>query len=581
TILLAAALAATGCRSIQVEGAFKQPAELTATAVARTAPTAIPRPELGKLAFVQGGDIWVKDLPDGEAKRLTRDGHNNTPHWSPSGGWLTFQKDDGTAWSMRANGSDSRQVGPDLKVQIFWSPSTDQFAYNSLGGIYVVNADGSEKRELVPSPGKDAGTPSAVSLAWSPDSQWIAFETSVLQQPKPATTPQLVVAQTIYRIKPDGTSLTEVYRNSEPSKPFSLVDWSPDGQYLLAWRDEYFRSPSFAADGWPLFALPQAGGSPVKVSEKVLLNRDFLSWAPDGRSLALIDGGYRSTWYKKHLAVSDLSGLAQLRSEPSRADLFPAWSPDGRYVAYTSAPEVQTDGGNDAREAAAQRKLWVVQPDGSGRRPLTRDPRYRDERPQWSRDGAFILFGRFYQNEQMQVWLMRADGSDLRPVVDELTPTPGPASAWFGYYGAVGWGSLYDWWQGSPTPGQASTATASPKAGPLPTPTGATTLSEGPKSGPTIAAGDLSAFLQAAAAYLEARETLAQPEAVVSVALQNLARSKGISPTYVKRSEGEPEGWIGASADGAFLLWRQGDKAFYQTWGRGEGDLFSFLVNPV
>ncbi|MDP2744788.1 MAG: hypothetical protein Q8P00_06975, partial [Dehalococcoidia bacterium] len=333
------------------------------------------------------------------------------------------------------------------------------------------------------------------------------------------------------------------------------------------------------ADGWPLFALPLAGDSPAEVSEKVLLNRDFLSWAPTGHSLALIEGGYRSTWYRKHLAVSDLSGLAQLRSEPSRADLFPAWSPDSRYIAYTSAPEVQTDGGNEAKEAGARRKIWVVQPDGSGRRQLTSDSSYRDERAQWSRDGAFILFGRFYQNEQMQVWLMRADGSDLRPVVDELTPTPGPASAWFGYYGAVGWGSLYDWWQGSPTPGQASTATASPKAGPLPTPTGATTLSEGPKSGPTIAAGDLSAFLQAAAVYLEARETLAQPEAVVSVALQNLARSKGISPTYVKRSEGEPEGWIGASADGAFLLWRQGDKAFYQTWGRGEGDLFSFLVN--
>ncbi|MDP2743535.1 MAG: hypothetical protein Q8P00_00520, partial [Dehalococcoidia bacterium] len=359
-ILLATALATTGCRSIQVEGAFKQPAELTATAVAQTAPTATPRPELGKLAFIQGGDIWVKALPDGEAQRLTRDGHNSTPRWSPSGEWLSFQKDDQTVWIVRETGADAHQVGPDLKVQVSWSPSADQFAYNSLGGVYLVDVDGSGKRELVPAPGKEPGAATAGSLVWSPDGQWIAFETSVLQQPKPTTTPQLVVAQTIYRIKPDGTSLSEVYRNSEPSKPFSLVDWSPDGQYLLAWRDEYFRSPSFAADGWPLFALPLAGDSPVKVSEKVLLNRDFLSWAPAGHSLALIDGGYRSTWYRKHLAVSDVSGMAQLRSEPSRADLFPAWSPDGRYIAYTSAPEVQTDGGNEAKDAGARRKIWVV-----------------------------------------------------------------------------------------------------------------------------------------------------------------------------------------------------------------------------
>lgn len=44
-----------------------------------------------------------------------------------------------------------------------------------------------------------------------------------------------------------------------------------------------------------------------------------------------------------------------------------------------------------------------------------------------------------------QLWLMRSDGSEQRQVVDEMTPRPD----WFGYYGYVDWGQLYDWWRGS------------------------------------------------------------------------------------------------------------------------------------
>jgi hypothetical protein len=37
-------------------------------------------------------------------------------------------------------------------------------------------------------------------------------------------------------------------------------------------------------------------------------------------------------------------------------------------------------------------------------------------------------------------------------VVDELTPLPGPAASWFGYYGHVDWDQLFDWWPGPARP---------------------------------------------------------------------------------------------------------------------------------
>lgn len=50
------ALGIAGCRSLRVEAAFRQPAELTATAEAgRVPPSPAPVVHLGKLAYVQGG----------------------------------------------------------------------------------------------------------------------------------------------------------------------------------------------------------------------------------------------------------------------------------------------------------------------------------------------------------------------------------------------------------------------------------------------------------------------------------------------------------------------------------------------
>ena len=81
-----------------------------ATQVATLAvPTPTPMPNLGKLAYVKGGDIWVKTLPDGKPQCLTDDGCNAAPRWSPCGVWLTFHKGD-DLWIMRADGTDARQL---------------------------------------------------------------------------------------------------------------------------------------------------------------------------------------------------------------------------------------------------------------------------------------------------------------------------------------------------------------------------------------------------------------------------------------------------------------------------------------
>lgn len=57
----------------------------------------------------------------------------------------------------------------------------------------------------------------------------------------------------------------------------------------------------------------------------------------------------------------------------------PAWSPDGRWIAY-------------ALRAGDQTQLWVIRPDGSGRQQIVGDGRNRG--PAWSPDGTQVAFAR-------------------------------------------------------------------------------------------------------------------------------------------------------------------------------------------
>jgi TolB protein len=89
-------------------------------------------------------------------------------------------------------------------------------------------------------------------------------------------------------------------------------------------------------------------------------------WSPDGERLAFVDGNF--------LAVVDRDGSDLRRLTPPRLKLDflgehgPAWSPDGNWIAFAT-----TSNGYD---------LYIVRPDGSGLRRLTRTKAHEEE-PAW------------------------------------------------------------------------------------------------------------------------------------------------------------------------------------------------------
>ena len=83
-------------------------------------------------------------------------------------------------------------------------------------------------------------------------------------------------------------------------------------------------------------------------------------------------------------------------------DMWPAWSPDGRRIVFTSTRDGDPE-------------VYVMNADGSEPRRLTTTPG-RDAHPSWSPDGATIAFQSPRLDGHTRIFLMNADGSHQRPL---------------------------------------------------------------------------------------------------------------------------------------------------------------------
>lgn len=177
--------------------------------------------------------------------------------------------------------------------------------------------------------------------------------------------------------------------------------WSPDGTQLVfaSNRDGPWKIFTMSADGAKLRKLTDGGAWDT-----------MPAWSPDGTRIAFAsDRGYR---FQIYTINADGSGLRAVTTHP-HSSYFPAWSPDGRWLVYQTYRDESALRDDDAIQDRDY-ELFISSAAGGPPRQLT-DNRFADVQPAWSPDGKHIAFASD-RSGSFQIWQIDAAGGDARAI---------------------------------------------------------------------------------------------------------------------------------------------------------------------
>lgn len=298
------------------------------------------------------------------------------PQRSPDGQWVAYtvgraiedsDKNDSDVWMVSWDGRQQLQMtsSPEGESSPRWSPDGKSLAFLSSrqgaknAQIWLLNRAGGEAAKLTDVKGGIS------DYAWSPDSKRFVL---VVEDPDPRVAEAEKEAE-----KKDGAAKTP--------KPIVI-----DRYYFKADGDGYLRGERSHLYLFDIASTKAEILTPGSFDEK------SPAWSPDGSRIAFIRRHGEKDVDKapnRDLFVVDARSGAQaerLTLTTAEEGGQPAWSPDGRSIAYLIGDELKYS-------AYDQNRLAVIPASGGQSRTLT-DALDRPVRSAvWSADGASIVFG--------------------------------------------------------------------------------------------------------------------------------------------------------------------------------------------
>ena len=231
-----------------------------------------------------------------------------------------------------------------------------------------------------------------------------------VREPEPRTTPMVEVGITrppaeVHVTRPpveiDGAGSACSPNWDRPEWLFrEFVQWTPDGSTVLFTDGPHIYA--VAADGSRLWdvAVPAAGeGKPVGPMAPFTVS-------PDGKQVIYATCNYGRS---SELARVGVDGTQpQQLTVNSRFESHPAWSPDGKRIAFLAAAQV-SGGASDLRP-----RLYTMAPDGSATRPvrMAAAAELLPLPPQWSPDSKHIAYTQREVGGRVGLYTVAVDGRD-------------------------------------------------------------------------------------------------------------------------------------------------------------------------
>lgn len=426
------------------------------------------------IVFAYGDELWSVGRDGGMALQLTNGpGQKSHPHFSPDGKWIAFSADyngNFNVYVMPAEGGQPRQLtfGPGPDTAQGWTPDSKNVLFcSSLSSysprferLYTISLAGGFEREI-PLPMGYEGSYSAdgTHLAYTPlprelffigvplvHAFWAHYHGGLAPQVWIANLADSAVVRVPHENASDFNPVwagNKIYFLSARTEPITLYAYDPGSQKVSRVIDNRGMDIMSASAGPGAIVYEQFGSlhlydlsSGREHEVHVNIRGDFPGLRSHFEQVSdhILNAGLSPTGvravFEAHGEIltvpAEKGDVRNITNSPAVADRSPAWSPDGKWIAYFS-------------DATGEYALHIKSQDGTGEAhsiSLGKPPSYFFDAV-WSPDSKKIA----YTDKRLNLWYVdldhpspvKVDTDTYFAFIPAINPSWSPDSKWIAY----------------------------------------------------------------------------------------------------------------------------------------------------